>query len=430
MKFRFILRGRAASACATQCSVLLAALLTCASAGADQSARQERTAYVGATVWDGEGFRPRDIVVEGDRIIDAPARSANHRVELHGDYVVPPFCEAHNHNLGSPEENEASIARYLREGIFYVGILSNLPAITDPIRHTYNTPTSVDVIFANGPLTASGGHPIRLRELLLERGAYPGFTRETLPGQGYFVIDSEADLERHWPTIASQRPDFIKIVLAFSEEFERRRDDPAYFGRKGLDPSLVPRIVKRAHDNGLRVFAHVESGHDFHVAVAADVDVVAHLPGSDYPTAIDPADARAAAERGVFVITTTMLIERPNRAAHRPALREAQISNLRLLRDAGVTLAAGSDEYGETSSAEIAYLRTLGVFSDIELLRMWTTNCARTLFPDRRVGGLDPGNEASFLVLDADPLANFEAVRDIRLRVKQGAPLGVMTARN
>ena len=146
---------------------------------------------------------------------------------------------------------------------------------------------------------------------------------------------------------------------------------------------------------------------------------------SFYPTAIDPADARSAAERGVIVMTTTMLIERPNRAARRPAMREAQISNLRLLRDAGVTLAAGSDEYGETSSAEITYLRTLGVFSDAELLRMWTTNCARTLFPDRRVGGLDPGNEASFLALGADPLANFDAVRNIRLRVKQGAALEV-----
>ncbi len=194
--------------------ILFAALLIAACAGADQLApRQERTAYVGAMVWDGEAFRPRDIVVEGDHIVDAPASSANHRVELSGSYVVPPFCEAHNHNLGMPDENEASIARYLREGIFYVGILSNLPAITDPIRHTYNTPTSVDVIFANGPLTASGGHPIRLREFLLERGVYPGFTRETLPGQGYFVIDNEADLARLWPTITGLRPDFIKIIL-------------------------------------------------------------------------------------------------------------------------------------------------------------------------------------------------------------------------
>lgn len=65
-----------------------------------------------------------------------------------------------------------------------------------------------------------------------------------------------------------------------------------------------------------------------------------------------------------------------------------------------------------------------------ELLRMWTTNCARALFPDRRAGSLDPGNEASFLALGADPLANFDAVRNIRLRVKQGAVLEVMPPPN
>ena len=60
---------------------------------------------------------------------------------------------------------------------------------------------------------------------------------------------------------------------------------------------------------------------------------------------------------------------------------------------------------------------------DAELLAMWTTNCARTLFPDRKLGALDPGFEASFLVLGADPLANFDAVRDIRMRVKEGITL-------
>jgi imidazolonepropionase-like amidohydrolase len=389
----------------------------------------DRTAYVGASVWDGEGFVRRDLVVDNGHLVDAPADSARRHIELQGAFVVPPFCEAHNHNLGLPDDNESGIARYLREGIFYVGILSSLPALAAALRPTYDQPTSVDVVFANGPLTANGGHPIKLREFLLERGAYPGITRETLPGQGYFVIDTEADLDRHWPVITSQRPDVIKIVLISSEEFDRRRDDPAFFGRKGLDPALVPRIVQRAHTAGLRVFAHVQSSHDFNVAVTSGVDVIAHLPGTDEPTAIDPADARMFAQRGGVVITTAMLIEKPSRAARQPALRDAQVSNLRLLRDAGVTLAAGSDEHGQTSSAEIAHLRALGVFENAELLRMWSTNCVRTLFPRRRIGRFEPGDEASFLVLGADPIADFDAVRDIRQRVKQGVVLDTFGVR-
>jgi imidazolonepropionase-like amidohydrolase len=400
------------------------ALLSCASA--DENVRPDRTAYVGALVFDGEGFVQRDIVVEGERIVDAPARTAANRVDLSGGYVVPPFCEAHNHNLGDADHNDEAIAQYLREGIFYVGILSNLPRLTDPVRHTYNTPASVDVVFANGPITATGGHPIRIREIFLERGFYPGFTRETLPGQGYFVIDNEADLERQWPTILALRPDFIKIVLISSEEFARRRDDAEFFGYKGLDPALVPRIVERAHEAGLRVFAHIDTAHDFHVAVEAGVDVLAHLGGFDQPMRIDPADARRAAELGVQVMTTTGVIERRRERVSGEvyaALQSGLVENLRLLREAGVTLAVGSDEPRATSNFEIAYLRGLNLFSNAELLRMWSTNCATTLFPERRLGRLEPGYEASFLVLGSDPLANFDATQNFTLRVKEGRVL-------
>jgi imidazolonepropionase-like amidohydrolase len=389
-----------------------------------------RTAYVNGFVFDGERFQPGAIVEEGGRILSAAPSTAAERIDLAGGYVVPPFCEAHNHNLGVADENEnvATINAYLRQGIFYVGLLSNVPTISNRVRGTYNIPTSVDVLFGNGGLTATGGHPIRLRELLLERGNYPGFTRETLADEAYFVIDTEADLDRRWPIIMGFEPDLIKIFLLYSEEFERRRDDEAFFGDKGLDPALVPRLVERAHAEGLRVFAHVESRHDFHVALTSGVDVVAHLPGNSQPTRIDPADARLAAERGVAVMTTTILIERPSRRrdpALYNALRQEQIANLRILREAGVTLAAGSDEYRETSSAEIAHLRALGVFTAAELLRMWSTDCAQTLFPRRQVGELAAGYEASFLVLGRDPLESFDATAEIRMRVKQGVALDI-----
>ena len=118
---------------------MLALLLAgCATSGAEPAA--QRTAYVNARIFDGDRFAQGAVVTEGDRIVDADPSTASQRIDLEGGYVVPPFCEAHNHNLGRPHGNEASIARYLREGIFYVGVLSNLPAITNPIRHTYNTP--------------------------------------------------------------------------------------------------------------------------------------------------------------------------------------------------------------------------------------------------------------------------------------------------
>ncbi|MGQ0815713.1 MAG: amidohydrolase family protein, partial [Gemmatimonadota bacterium] len=88
-----------------------------------------------------------------------------------------------------------------------------------------------------------------------------------------------------------------------------------------------------------------------------------------------------------------------------------------------VTVAVGSDEYEDRSVKEVAHLRGLGVFNDAEILRMWTANCSRTTFPLRRIGRLADGYEASFLVLDDNPLDDFSMTRRIAMRVKDGRVL-------
>ena len=65
----------------------------------------------------------------------------------------------------------------------------------------------------------------------------------------------------------------------------------------------------------------------------------------------------------------------------------------------------------------------IGLFELARLLRLATTDTARLIFPDRRVGCLAPGCEASFLVLDGNPLEDFSQIRNIRLRVKGGERL-------
>jgi imidazolonepropionase-like amidohydrolase len=85
-----------------------------------------------------------------------------------------------------------------------------------------------------------------------------------------------------------------------------------------------------------------------------------------------------------------------------------------------VRLAIGSDAYRDDSVAEVTYLATLGVFTPLQLLRMWSEATPRAIFPQRRVGCLDDGCEASLLVLDADPSADFAHTKSITLRMKDG----------
>lgn len=406
--------------------VLLIALLSFTLASGASPPNPEPSYRFDNGLWfDGERFVKRTVYTSERRLQFASPEKVDSVVDLAGAHVISPLCEAHNHNLGSDFENEEKIARYLSDGVFYVKMLSNLPRETGVVRHTYNHAQSVDIAFANGGITGSGGHPIKLREQLLERGVYEGFTREALRDHAYFVVDTPADLDAKWPLVLQFRPDFIKAILVHSEEYAKRRDDESYFGDKGLDPQVLPLVVARAHEARLRVSVHVNSAEDFHVAVAAGADEIAHLPGSKTVEQIDRADATLAAQKGITVVTTAVLIER--RKEKDPelhaSLRIAQIDNLRLLCDAGVTLAIGSDEYDDTSVDEVRHLRSLGVFQDLELLRMWTQNCAHTAFPGRKVGRLDPGYEASFVALDGNPLADWSSLGRIRYRFKDGVPL-------
>ncbi len=386
--------------------------------------------FTGGKWFDGRTFAPRTVYsVNGRFTLKRPAR-LDQTMALAGSWIIPPFAEAHNHNLGTGvqvSENKA-VQKYLADGVFYVKIQGNLPVTSETkVRLALNRPDSVDVSFAQGSLTASGGQPIALVESLLARGFYPGYTPETLKDHRYFTIDSEADLEQKWPAVLSKNPDFIKTFLWSSDEFSKRKDVHDFDGQKALDPHLLPNIVNKAHASNLRVSTHVTNATDFQNALTAGVDEITHLPFLAV-TAISREDASLAARRGVVVITTCAMVRTlpatilPKAAAAR--ILKVQAMNLKLLRERGVKLAIGSDNVFDSSLTEAEYLQTLGVFDNLTLLKMWTENTPKTIFPTRKIGGFGEGFEASFLALEGNPIEDWRNVRKIRIRFKQGSVIG------
>ena len=308
-------------------------------------------------------------------------------------------------------------------------IANDVPRLSKQIAPFVNTATSVDAVFAHGGITASGGHPIRLYNTLAQRGLLDGMSAADLINEAYFVVDTLDDLDCQWPRIMATRPDLIKTYLLYTDDLDRL---PARRDVYGLHPSLLPHIVERAHANGLRVAAHVETSLDFRYAVNGGVDIVAHLPGhlcradrelSAYDVA--PADADLAAERGVIVVTTAGLVGRITDRDRRLRTCDVQRRNLRTLMASGVTLAIGSDNFADTSEAEVAHVRELGVCDDRTLLNIWTSSTPQAIFPRRKVGRLAPGWEATFLSLCGNPLEDWSHLGRIRLRVKRGHMLAV-----
>ncbi|HEY6403042.1 MAG TPA: hypothetical protein VI479_16605, partial [Blastocatellia bacterium] len=56
----------------------------------------------------------------------------------------------------------------------------------------------------------------------------------------------------------------------------------------------------------------------------------------------------------------------------------------------------------------------------LTLLKMWCEATSQAIFPRRKIGRLAEGYEASFVLLDGNPLQDFEQVKAIRMRLKQG----------
>ena len=62
--------------------------------------------------------------------------------------------------------------------------------------------------------------------------------------------------------------------------------------------------------------------------------------------------------------------------------------------------------------------------SDAEVLTAWLAT-GPGIFPERKIGALEPGYEADFLVLDANPLTDFTTLDRIETRVKGGETLSI-----
>jgi hypothetical protein len=413
------------------------AAIALASVLSAQTSTPTITAWTDASWFDGAAFRRADVYSIDDRLTLTRPERIDRTVDLHGGFVTSAFGEAHTHQVTSGDA-DASIRTYLQQGIFYVMSQANVPQARERLAGRVNTPVSVDVAFASGAFTAPGGHPTALVRRNIQQG---GMTAEDLDGGFLHSVSSPADIERAWTRVRASRPDFVKIMLVYSEDRAAGIPRPADSDRHGLDPALVPAIVDRAHRDGLRVSAHVESAYDFDVAARAGVDIFAHLPGF-WPDEkriaakgldlyrISEASAALAGRSKARVVTTIyetleLTAEQKPYEGFRQPILDLYRHNLSVLTTAGVVAALGSDQFRTTSLAEALEIHKAGLMDPATLLRALSIDAAATIFPDRGPFGLAEHARADFLVLDANPLVDFSAVQRIRLRVKAGRELRV-----
>ncbi len=388
--------------------------------------------------FDGKGFKRQKMYSADGFFTDKKPSKIDETIDLKNQFVIPPLADAHTHHFDSSYSVAEQVAMYLKDGVFYAKVQTDVRTGAAEIRDKVNQPNSVDVVYAHGALTHTYGHGIEIYEALalgyyFDRKIYDAKTSEIAASRrreddAYYIIDTAEDLEKKWQKILDGKPDFIKIYLLGSEDFEEKNKKipNIRLGDIGLDPKLVPLIVQKAHAAGLRVSAHVDTVTDYRAALNGGVDEMAHLPGYyvDPKDSLDKYlltenDVRETVRKGVWVIPAPIYngyIEPKVRARTDIGLK----ANFNLLKKYRAKIAFGSDRYGSTPIDDVFYLRTLGVFSNLELLKIWAEDTPQTIFPNRKIGRLKSGYEASFITLADNPLKNFDTVKKISLRFKQG----------
>jgi len=395
------------------------------------------TEFTGGRWFDGEAFQEKTFYAVDGILRTAKPGAVGRTIDLAGGFVVPAYGEAHTHNISRPPRAK-ELARFVKDGVFYAMVQNNMFTNGDAVDTG-----PIDVVYANGGITPSGGHVVHLHEKLMDWGVIKGMTKPELDGLAFFVVDNIKDLDEKWPEILASNPDFVKIFLGFSEQHEARLGEGYAQGLRGLDPALVPEIVRRAHGAGLRVSAHIETAEDFRVALSCGVDIIAHLPGwrvgedagfkpfDRNRWLLTDKDAARAAESGTVVLTTVLAGSTTTKPEHHhfKDVRALHLENLHTLARHGVRLAVGSDLYGGTSVAEALALGSdavegslppLGAFANKKIVSMLCESTPQVIFPGRKVGRLEEGYEANFLVLDGDPLVDLRHLTGIGRRFKQG----------
>lgn len=382
-------------------------------------------AFTGATVWDGTGTPPmRDatLVVRDGRVVSvgrgaAPAGASV--VPLGGRFVVPGLIDTHAHVSAywAPDEVtdprarvEAQLLLFARYGVTTVNSLGDEPDAAFALRDT--------------PFDAE-----RPRARLLVAGPVIGAA-------------TEADARAAVAANAAAGVDWMKI----------RVDDNLGTGRK-MPWEAVRGVLEESRARGYRVATHLFYLEDAKRLLREGTGLVAH---SVRDADLDAEALALLRERGVCTVptltrelSTFVYAERPDflddpffqrhalprevRRVSEPAFREAMAAspaaaryrealvqaqrNLKLLVDAGLPVAFGTDAGpagrfpGYFEHLELALMAEAGL-TPAQVLHSATGGAAACLgLTD--VGTLEPGRQADFLVLEADPLTDVGNLRRI-----------------
>ncbi len=409
----------------------------------------------GATLVDGTGRKPIEnasIVIRDDVIAGIETESRGdwpERVQVidaRGKFVIPGLWDSHIHVGGSagglvspeefsPEQYELNWRAYLYNGITSIFDAGGAKDSMLEWRKSEREGSLLGPrVFAAGPgFTAPGGHPAST--------IYAGM--DWLVEQATRQVDD--------PDLARQK---VREVVADGVDAIKAIYDDSGGMLPKLSLDVLRAITDEAHEQGKRVFVHVQNAPDAIDALNAGADGIEHMVRADeagWEEALE-----LAAQKGVFWTPTLAVMEALGRmgdmtyfdnyetegsvsrvvlegirqvwqdaGTDRPEPLEPCLESLRRARELGVKVALGTDAgnpavfHGLGVHRELKLMVRAG-YSPMEAIIAATGKAAEKLGVEGELGTVEEGKAADLLVLSADPLADIRNARQVEVVIKRG----------
>lgn len=449
----------------TRAAIVLLLLAGCARTPLilPKPATERQTMFRQVRVFDGKAdtlSAPVDVLVQAGRIaaigpkLDAPASAEI----VTGGVLLPGLFDAHVH-LGGVEgeavwdigsklpDADAQAAAHLYCGTT-TAVLAGHDADSEELSREILTRSIAGprLLTATRIFTAPGGHPTGMY-----RAGLPGFLAGIMIRRGIAEVAGEdAIRDRVRQELSEPGVHHVKVVYhAMPPEAPR------------VTKADLAAAVDEAKKLDRPVYVHVGTAAGAVEAAQAGAALLMHVPWEDVLTS---EQARAIASAGTAVVTTRRIyaawlssmsgnprFTALEREVMRPGMEDAFRKkpekvdlhgfeeytgrsadfdrnigqNVLALREAGVTLVAGTDTGipgvfpGAGLHEELKSLAALGI-PPAEVLKMATSAAARVVDPGGKRGVIEVGAFADLLLLKADPLERIEAIDEIAGVWKRG----------
>lgn len=317
--------------------------------------------------------------------------------------LMPGLIDSHVHLQGIYNQSDEESDRFLEETVPEIFAEKILPygitTIKDlgaPWHFIYKLKEKIKKgrilgpeLMVTGPnFTAPGGHPAGTLG-----GENPWMRRELAR-----EVKTSLEVHKGVKELAEAGVDFLKLTY--------QGGDYWYFDKKlqivKLERSLMEQIIREGKEKGLKTTAHVFYKEDVRELLEAGIYGIEHGI-LDEDIGADDDIVRLFKESGAHFVPTVnaMTYEKdPDRLKH-------SIHNLKILYDAGVFIAMGTDNMletmtGETEHQELQYYVEAGL-TPMEAIVLATKNGAEHLGIGDRKGCVKEGMEADLILLDKNP---------------------------